>query len=230
LRSIVTKFLVLLLAAAWQPGHASGPMRTLLVFGDSLSAGFGVEPNQTWVALLQERLQAKGYGYRVVNASISGDTTSGGLNRLSRSLRNHQPSIILIELGGNDGLRATPIAVIRDNLSRMIGMAQVSGVRVVLAGMRMPPNYGDRYTDEFARIYPELARKHGVALISFMLDGVALDKSLMQADGIHPNAAGQPKLLDNAWPAIEREIEATLPPAPAKKPAPAKAPAGAISR
>jgi acyl-CoA thioesterase-1 len=217
LRSIIATLFFLVLAAAGQPAGAAGPMRTLLVFGDSLSAGFGVEPSETWVALLQKRLESKGYGYRVVNASISGDTTSGGLNRLSRSLRNHQPSIILIELGGNDGLRATPVPVIRDNLSRMIGMAQVSGVRVVLAGMRMPPNYGDRYTEDFARIYPELARRHGTALVSFFLDGVALDKSLMQADGIHPNAAGQPKLLDNAWPVLEQEIEATLPKRPALK-------------
>jgi acyl-CoA thioesterase-1 len=213
LRSIVTKFLVLILAAAWQPAYASGPMRTLLVFGDSLSAGFGVEPNENWVTLLQKRLEAKGYGYRVVNASISGDTTSGGLSRLSRALRTHQPSIILIELGGNDGLRATPIPVIRENLSRMIGMAQVSGVRVVLAGMRMPPNYGNHYTTEFARLYPELAKEHDAALIGFLLEGVALNKELMQPDGIHPNAVAQPKLLDNAWPVIEKEIEATLPPA-----------------
>jgi acyl-CoA thioesterase-1 len=144
----------------------------------------------------------------VVNASITGDTTTGGVSRLPRALRVHRPSIVLIELGGNDGLRGTPIAVIRDNLAKMIDMAQASGADVVLAGMLMPPNYGARYTEQFAAIYPQLARQHKVALIPFFMEGVALDPRAMQPDGIHPNAAGQPRLLDNAWPAIEKEIRA----------------------
>lgn len=203
------------LASACQAALAAGPAKTLLVLGDSLSAGLGVEPaTATWVALLQKRLEEQGYGYRVVNASISGDTTTGGLNRLSRALQIHRPSIVLIELGGNDGLRGTPIDVIRGNIARMIGMVQVSGARVVLAGMQMPPNYGARYTADFAAVYPQLAREHRVGLIRFFLEGVALDKSLMQADGIHPNATAQPRLLDNAWPAIQTEIRAAVTPTP----------------
>jgi acyl-CoA thioesterase-1 len=209
LRSIVTKLVVVLIvAAAWQPAHASEPVRTLLVLGDSLSAGFGVEPGEAWVTLLQNRLNAKGYGYRVVNASISGDTTTGGLNRLPRALQIHRPSIVLIELGGNDGLRATPIALIRDNMARLITMAQAAGAKVVLAGLQMPPNYGARYTADFAALYPELAKEYEVGLIPFILDGIALNGRLMQPDGIHPNTAAQPVLLDNAWPAIEKAINA----------------------
>lgn len=208
-RSCITKLFVLVLVFAWQqPAHANDTARTLLVVGDSLSAGFGLEPGQGWVELLQDRLEAKGYGYRVVNASISGDTTTGGLGRLPRALKVHRPSIVVIELGGNDGLRGTPIAVMRQNLGQMIRLAQAAGARVVLAGIQMPPNYGSRYTKEFAAVYPELARTHAVALVDFILDGVALDMSLMQADGIHPNAAAQPRVLDNAWPAIEKELRA----------------------
>jgi acyl-CoA thioesterase-1 len=209
LRSRITKLLVLILAAAWQPAHASGPVRTLLVVGDSLSAGFGLEPGEGWVTLLQNRLDARGYGYRVVNASITGDTTTGGLSRLPRALKVHQPAVVLIELGGNDGLRGTPVGVIRDNLTEMIRLSRAGGARVVVAGMQIPPNYGGRYTTEFAAVYPQLAREHGVALIPFILDGIALNRRLMQADGVHPNAAGQPKLLDNAWPALEKEIRKT---------------------
>lgn len=176
--------------------------------GDSLSAAFNLEPGQGWVDLLQGRLEAKGYGYRVVNASITGDTTTSGLGRLPRALKLHRPAIVLIELGGNDGLRATPIAVIRRNLTAMIRLARDAGARVVLAGMQMPPNYGQRYTSEFAALFPALAREQKVPLVGFILDGVALDRTLMQADGIHPTAAAQPRLLDNAWPVIEREIRA----------------------
>ena len=200
-----------------QPAHALDQSRTLLVVGDSLSAGFGLEPGQDWVTLLQNRLDAKGYGYRVVNASISGDTTTSGLGRLPRALKVHRPSIVLIELGGNDGLRATPIAVMRQNFTEMIRLARQSGVRVVLVGMQMPPNYGARYTAQFAALYPELARAQKVPLIDFILDGIALDRSLMQADGIHPNAAAQPRLLDNVWPALEKEIRAVSAAAPRPK-------------
>jgi acyl-CoA thioesterase-1 len=208
-RSCIAKLFVLVLVAVFQPAHASDPARTLLVVGDSLSAGFGLEPGQGWVELLQDRLEAKGYGYRVVNASISGDTTTGGLGRLPRALKVHRPSIVVIELGGNDGLRGTPIAVMRQNLEEMIRLSKAAGARVVLAGLHMPPNYGTRYTKEFAAVYPELARAHGAGLIGFILDGVALEKSFMQADGIHPNAAGQPRILENAWPVIEKAIGAS---------------------
>lgn len=194
--------------AALQSAHASDRARTLLIVGDSLSTGFGLEPGQDWATLLQDRLDAEGYGYRVVNASITGDTTTGGLGRLPRALKLHRPSIVLIELGGNDGLRGTPVDVIRDNLERMIRLSREAGARVVLAGMQMPPNYGQRYTEQFAAIFPQLAAKHGVALIDFILEGIALNGELMQPDGIHPNAAAQERLLENAWPALVQEIRA----------------------
>lgn len=208
MRSCIAKILVLVLVFAWPGAHASDKAQTLLVVGDSLSTGFGLEPGRDWVTLLQERLAAKGYGYRVVNASITGDTTTGGLARLPRALRIHQPSIVLIELGGNDGLRGTPVGLIRDNLAAMIRLAQAAGARVILAGIQIPPNYGQRYTQEFAAIFPQLAAQHRVTLIEFILDGIALDTGLMQADGIHPNEAAQARLLDNAWPAIEETLKA----------------------
>jgi acyl-CoA thioesterase-1 len=140
-----------------------------------------------------------------VNASISGDTTGGGLRRLPRALEAHQPDIVVIELGGNDGLRGTPVVVIRQNISRMIALAQDAGARVVLAGMVMPPNYGQKYTDAFADVFVELADDYGAALVPFFMDGVALDPTKMQPDQIHPNADGQPILLDNIWPVL-REL------------------------
>jgi len=173
--------------------------RTILIIGDSLSAGYGIAENESWPALLQQRLTAEDYGYQVVNASISGDTTSGGLRRLPRALEIHKPDIVLIELGGNDGLRGTPIAVIRKNLETMVELALESGARVILAGMKMPPNYGLAYTDAYEKIYADLAEKYEVSLIPFFMKGVALDPGLLQQDQIHPNATGQSILLDNAW-------------------------------
>ena len=172
---------------------------TLMVFGDSLSAGFGLEPEESWVTLLQNRLLRKGYGYTVVNASISGDTTGGGLRRLPRALEIHRPAIVILELGGNDGLRGAPALTIRSNLTRMIELAQDAGAEVILAGMIMPPNYGERYTNAFAEVYTDLADDYDAALIPFFMKNVALDPGKMQPDQIHPNAAGQPYLLDNVW-------------------------------
>ena len=174
----------------------------ILIIGDSLSAGYGLDPEESWVTLLQNRLTEEGYGYTVVNASISGDTTTGGKRRLPRALDIHRPGIVIIELGGNDGLRGTPVPVIRTNLTEMIERSQDAGAEVILAGMVMPPNYG-RYADDFAAIYPELAGDFDTALIPFFMDNVALDPTKMQRDQIHPNAAGQPLLLDNVWPVLE---------------------------
>jgi acyl-CoA thioesterase-1 len=208
--SCIAKLLVLLWVVVAVPAYANTSGRTVLVVGDSLSAGFGLEPGQGWVALLQNRLSAKGYGYRVVNASISGDTTTGGLGRLPRALKVHRPSLVFIELGGNDGLRGTPIHVLRNNLLQMIRLSRAAGARVVLAGMLMPPNYGARYTQLFADVYPELAKAEKVPLVPFFMEKVALDPALMQADGIHPNAAGQLPLLDTAWPYLEPELRKLL--------------------
>jgi acyl-CoA thioesterase-1 len=196
---------VLLLVAA--SCLANGQDRSILVVGDSLSAGYGVPLEQGWVALLQARLDSEGYGYRVINASISGDTTSGGLRRLPRALEQHRPDIVLIELGGNDGLRGTSVPVIRDNLEKMIDLSQAAGAQVVLAGMQMPPNYGARYTDEFAAMYPDLAGIHDLPLVGFFMAGVALEPTLMQADGIHPNEAGQPLLMENVWEVLAPVLE-----------------------
>ena len=176
----------------------------ILVFGDSISAGYGLSRvEQGWVALLQTRLRTQGYGYQVANASVSGETTAGGLARLPRALMLHRPNIVILELGGNDGLRALPIAQMRANLSRMVDLATVSGAKVLLLGMRMPPNYGPDYTEQFRLCYAELARDKKLPLVPFLLNDIALAAALMQADEIHPNEQGQAKLLDNVWPSLK---------------------------
>jgi acyl-CoA thioesterase-1 len=171
--------------------------------GDSLSAGYGVNVDATWVALLQRRLADQGYGYRLVNASISGETTGGARPRLPRALQLHKPAIAIIELGGNDGLRGLPIRQVKDNLEAMVKQSQASGARPLLVGMRIPPNYGPAYAEQFHDMYAEVGKKLGVPVLDFFLQGVALNDKLMQADGIHPNAAGQPLLLDTLWPVLE---------------------------
>lgn len=190
-------------AAGSPPLAANGLGRTVLVVGDSLSAGHGIGQEESWVALLGERLLTEGYGYGVVNASITGDTTTGGLKRLPRALKVHRPMVVIIELGANDGLRGTPIEVMRGNLSQMIELSEAAGAQVVLAGMQIPTNYGGPYTRAFAAVYPELARKYDTGLIDFLLDDIALNIELFQADGIHPTAAAQKILLANVWPVLE---------------------------
>lgn len=186
--------------------HAAVAPHTILVLGDSLSAGYGVKVEATWVALLERRLAAQGYGYRVVNASISGETTGGARGRLPRALELHKPAIVVLELGGNDGLRGLPVKQVRGNFEYLIETARAATADVVLVGMRMPPNYGAEYADSFHALYGELAKKYQLPLVEFFLDGVALDDNLMQADGIHPTAAAQPKLLDNLWPALSKVL------------------------
>ncbi len=181
------------------PLNANRVTETIVVLGDSLSAGFGLEMRESWVSLLQQRLSEEGYGYTVVNASISGDTTAGGLARLPRVLEQHRPSIVLVELGGNDGLRGLPVPRLRANLEQIITLADAAGAQVVLAGIQIPPNYGPQYAQAFAAAFHEVATQRNVPLVDFILENVALDPSLMQADGIHPNAAGQPVILDTVW-------------------------------
>jgi acyl-CoA thioesterase-1 len=176
---------------------------TVLVLGDSLSAAYGIRLEQGWVALLQDRLKSKGYGHRVVNASSSGETTGGALARLPRALERHRPAVVVIELGGNDGLRGLPIADVRANFESLIRLSRESGASVLLIGMRIPPNYGATYTRAFHELFGELAAKHRLTLVPFFLDGIALDDSLMLEDGLHPNAAAQPKLLEMVWPQLE---------------------------
>jgi acyl-CoA thioesterase-1 len=187
--------------------HAAAAQKAILVLGDSLSAGYGVNLDATWVALLQRRLAAQGYGYKVVNASVSGETTGGARGRLPRALELHQPSVLVLELGGNDGLRGLPLKQVRGNFEYMIEQSQAAGAKVVLVGMRMPPNYGAEYADGFHALYGELAQKYRLPLVDFFLDGVALDEALMQPDGIHPTADAQPKLLDNLWPALLKVLK-----------------------
>ena len=178
---------------------AHGAEQTIVVVGDSLSSGYGMAAEQSWVAMLEDRLQSEGYGYQVVNASIAGDTSAGGLARLPRLLAAHDPTLVVIELGGNDGLRGQPDATLRDNLAKMIELSRESGADVVLAGVQIPPNYGATYTQALAAVYPELARRFDAPLIDFILEDVALHRDLMQPDGIHPNAAGQKVVFTNVW-------------------------------
>ena len=175
----------------------------ILVVGDSLSAAYGIDPAQGWVSLLGQRLQQKGFPHRVVNASISGDTSQNGLYRLGAALDKHQPDIVILELGGNDGLRGLSLQQLRNNLAAMIEMSQQHDARVLLVGIRIPPNYGKPYTQAFYRTYEELARTYRTALVPFLLDAVGGRDRLMQADGIHPKAQGQPIMLDNVWPHLK---------------------------
>jgi acyl-CoA thioesterase-1 len=186
---------------------AAGAAPTILVLGDSLSAAYGMRLDQGWVALLQSRLRAQGYGHRVVNASSSGETTGGGLARLPRALQSHRPAIVVVELGGNDGLRGLPVAQVRRNLEGIIDQSQRAGARILLLGMRIPPNYGPTYARQFEQVYADLARERRVASVPFLLRDVALDDSLMQQDGIHPTVSAQPKLLDAVWPRLEPLLE-----------------------
>ncbi|MDH4608899.1 arylesterase [Pseudomonas sp. BN102] len=176
---------------------------TLLVVGDSISAALGLETSQGWVSLLEKRLAEKGYQQRVVNASISGDTSAGGLARLPALLAEHKPELVIIELGGNDGLRGQPPAQLQQNLAGMIDSARGQGATVLLLGMRLPPNYGARYTTAFANVYSTLATEKQVPLVPFFLEGVGGVPDMMQPDGIHPQAKAQPRLLDNLWPTLE---------------------------
>lgn len=174
----------------------------ILVMGDSLSAGYGLTVEETWPRLLQQELEQRGLAYRVVNASISGDTTSGGLARLPRALKIHEPTLVIIELGGNDGLRAVPIPEIRDNLVRMIELSREAGAEVVVTSILIPPNYGPDYSEKFAAVFAEAADSAGATVAPFILDGIALEPGMMQADGIHPTAAAQPRIVANLWPSL----------------------------
>lgn len=194
-------------------GARAATPRTIVVLGDSLSAGYGIKVNEGWVSLLAQRLAAKGYGYKVVNASVSGETTQGGVSRLPRVLAIHKPEIVVIELGGNDGLRGLPLAASRENLQRAIKLARDARARVLLVGMMIPPNYGPRYAREFREMFASLARANAIPLVPFLLDEVALKAEYMQDDGIHANARGQPRMLENVWRRLEPLVVAPGKPA-----------------
>jgi len=193
-RQLLLVTLLLATAVVW-----AGPP-TILILGDSISAAYGIDTSQGWVALLQQRLTQEHFDYRVVNASVSGDTTRTGLNRLDAALQQYRPAIVIVALGGNDGLRGLPFSEIETSLSRIIEVSQQRGAKVLLAGVRLPPNYGAFYNSRFAALFRQLADSRQVALVPRLLDGIDEHADLMQADGIHPTAAAQVRILDNVWP------------------------------
>jgi acyl-CoA thioesterase-1 len=193
---------LLLASAAFAQQPQPPAQRTILVMGDSLSAGYGMAAHEGWVALLGERLAREKPGWRVVNASISGETTAGGSSRIVGEVLRHRPDVVVIALGANDGLRGLPLREARRNLARMIGASQHVGAKVLLVGMRMPPNLGPEYTAGFEAIYRDLSQLFGTALLPFLLEPVALDRAAFQDDNLHPTVAAQPRLLDHVWPTL----------------------------
>ncbi|MBK8118981.1 MAG: arylesterase [Sulfuritalea sp.] len=191
-------FLILLLYSV----AASAAQQRILVFGDSLSAGFGIAVSQSWPALLGQRLQANGSRLTVTNASISGETTAGGRARFAAAMTQFKPAIVILALGANDGLRGLPVAAMQDNLDFMVAQARKQGARVLLVGMRLPPNYGPKYTQEFDAAFRDLAKRQKVPLLPFLLEPIALDQNAFLADGLHPTAAAQAKILDHVWNAL----------------------------
>ncbi|POB03145.1 arylesterase [Halopseudomonas oceani] len=192
----------MLLCSLSVPAAAQG----ILIVGDSISAAFGLEISDGWAALLEQRLEAENRPLEVRNASVSGDTTAGGLARLPSLLAQYSPELVVIELGGNDGLRGLPPDNMQQNLTAMVERSRAAGADVILLGMRIPPNYGVRYTRAFEQVFRTVAEQQGVALMPFVLEGVAGRSELMQADGIHPNAQGQPDILENVWPVIREWV------------------------
>jgi acyl-CoA thioesterase-1 len=193
--------LLFCLFIATSGARSSEREKTVLVFGDSLSAAYGLRADQGWVALLEKRIA--GRGYRVVNASVSGETTSGGRARLARALEQHRPQLVILELGANDALRGLPIRTAAANLAAMVDAIQAADARVLLLGIEIPPNYGPAYTTQLRQMYADLARREDLPFVPFFLDGIALDERYMQADGLHPNAGGQPLILENVWRTLQ---------------------------
>lgn len=185
----------------------SAQAKDILVMGDSLSAAYGLQTEQGWVALMAQRLVSEGYELKVSNGSISGETTSGGLARLPGLLERYDPSIVFLELGANDGLRGTPLQLIEKNLNKLIDLIAESGALPVIVGVQLPPNYGPRYTQSFFDIYAKIAEEREFPLVPFLLEGVAMDWSLMQSDGLHPTAEAQPIILDTVWPVLQSLLE-----------------------
>lgn len=179
----------------------------MMILGDSLSAGYGMDREQSWVHLLEIRLQQQGHSYRILNSSISGDTTQGGLARLPRLLDRYQPVIVIIELGANDGLRGINPEVTRENMTRMIEQSQQSGAQILLTGIKLPPNYGATYLEQFESMYADLASEYDTLLVPFFMEGIVFEPGLLQADGIHPNEKGQPILLENVWRVLEPALQ-----------------------
>lgn len=179
------------------------PIKTIVVYGDSISAAYGMNASEGWVSLLTARLNTQRPSeYQVINASVSGETTGGGLTRLPKTLEVHQPDILILELGANDGLRGYPIDRMTSNLNTMVNLAHSAETQVLLVGMVLPPNYGQRYTTAFESMFTDIAAKHAIPLVPFLLDGATTDRALIQRDGLHPTADAQPKLLNDIWPSL----------------------------
>lgn len=188
---------------AQTPAQAAGSPHTIVVVGDSLSAEYGIKRGSGWVPLLTQRLSEQYPNYRVVNASISGDTTSGGVARLPALLRDHRPAIVVLELGSNDALRGLQLDMTEKNLRSMAAASRQAGAQVLILGMQIPPNYGRDYAQRFAQVFTRVAEQEQTRLVPFLMDGMATDRALFQADGIHPNEQAQPALLENVWPELE---------------------------
>lgn len=197
-RLLVCYFAALLYSSSW----AAEAEHTVLVFGDSLSASYGIEEEQGWVTLLSQKIDSQGLPFQVINGSVSGETSTGGLARLPAMLASYSPELLVLELGGNDGLRGLPLDLLKQNMTAMIDLAERSGAVVILTGIQIPPNYGPRYTLPFAELYAELAAEKNLSLVPFLIEGIPQIPELMQNDGIHPKAEAQFMILDNVWPVL----------------------------
>lgn len=202
-KSAVPISLLSMVFVAWSP-QVLAAKPVILIYGDSLSAGYGLAQQQGWVTLLEKRINAEHYPYTVMNASISGETTSGGLSRFASTLAKTKAKIVVLELGANDGLRGLPIKNMADNLKSMIEQSKKSGAKILLLGMKIPPNYGPEYTRSFSDTYTQLSKDQKVSLVPFMLENIAARRELIQDDGLHPNLQGQPIILENIWPSLQK--------------------------
>lgn len=196
-----------LLCLVWANSSRGDEDKKVLVFGDSLSASYGIEEEQGWVNLLSEKLRQAQSPYSVINASVSGETSTGGLSRLPAALAEFQPSVVILELGGNDGLRGLPLATLQSNLEEMVSLSQRAGAKVLLAGIQIPPNYGPRYTEPFYALFGDIAESEQLPFVPFLIDGIPQQPELMQNDGIHPRAEAQHMILDNVWPVLEPMLQ-----------------------
>ena len=195
------------LALTSTSGWAGSSSRSILILGDSLSAAYGIKVEQGWVALMEHQIKAQGFSYRIINASISGETTGGGLARLEALLKQHQPELLIIELGANDGLRGFPVKLMKSNLDAMIMMGQKYQTRTLLIGVQIPLNYGPRYTRAFENVFVELSQQHQLPLLPSLMGDIPLNAALMQADGLHPHADAQPLIRDRVWPVLKHLLK-----------------------
>tara|TARA_B100000686_G_C16598607_1_gene867432 strand:- start:169 stop:798 length:630 start_codon:yes stop_codon:yes gene_type:complete len=207
MKSYIFGFLLPILTFSQHVGSAEQAPYTLLIYGDSLSAAYGISEQEGWVALLAEKISSEGWPYRVVNSSVSGETTTGGVERLPSILSNYQPNLVILELGGNDGLRGLPVNLMKTNLKNMVSSIRSAGGEVLLTGIQIPPNYGPRYTEPFYATFSEISEEESILLVPFLLEGIPQNPELMQDDGIHPTAEAQQLILDNVWPILEPLLE-----------------------